>query len=98
MNTLVLILISLVVLLVIVNVSAIWLTRKGLTRDDNNNMIPDILEEKFAELKDDVSIRVDRVGQELKDVGKAIKEVGNQLGDIPAAATDKTRPGRKPKK
>jgi len=98
MNTLVLILISLVVLLVIVNVSAIWLTRKGLTRDDNNNMIPDILEEKFAELKDDVSIRVDRVGQELKDVGKAIKEVGNQLGDIPAAATGKTRPGRKPKK
>lgn len=98
MNTLVLILIALVVLLVIVNVSAIWLTRKGLTRDDNNNMIPDILEEKFAELKDDVSIRVDRVGQELKDVGKAIKEVGNQLGDIPAAATGKTRPGRKPKK
>ena len=98
MNTLVLILISLVVLLVIVNVSAIWLTRKGLTRDDNNNMIPDILEEKFAELKDDVSIRVDRVGEELKDVGKAIKEVGNQLGDIPAAATGKTRPGRKPKK
>lgn len=98
MNTLVLILIALVVLLVIVNVSAIWLTRKGLTRDDNNNMIPDILEEKFADLKDDVSIRVDRVGQELKDVGKAIKEVGNQLGDIPAAATGKTRPGRKPKK
>jgi nitrogen fixation-related uncharacterized protein len=92
------ILFAVIILLVIVNVSAIWLTRKGLTKDENNNMIPDILEEKFAELKEDVSIRVDRVGQELKDVGKAIKEVGNQIGDVPGAVTGKTRPGRKPKK
>jgi uncharacterized protein YoxC len=92
------ILFAVIILLIIVNVSAIWLTKKGLTKDDNNNMIPDILEEKFNDLKEDVSIRVDRVGEELKDVGKAIKEVGNQIGDIPKAATGKTRPGRKPKK
>lgn len=98
MNTLVLILTALIVLLIIINVSAIFLSRKGMTRDDNNNMIPDIIEEKFADLKEDVSIRVDRVGEELKDVGKAIKEVGNQIGDIPSAVTGKTRPGRKPKK
>ena len=97
MTTIVFILIAVITLLVVVNIAAIWMTRKGLTRDDNNNMIPDLLEEKMAELKEDVSIRVDRVGEELKDVGKAIKEVGNQLGDIPAAATGKTRPGRKPK-
>jgi len=98
MTTIIFILIAVITLLVVVNIAAIWMTRKGLTRDDNNNMIPDLLEEKMAELKEDVSIRVDRVGEELKDVGKAIKEVGNQLGDIPAAATGKTRPGRKPKK
>jgi predicted PurR-regulated permease PerM len=98
MTTIIFILIAVIALLVVVNIAAIWMTRKGLTRDDNNNMIPDLLEEKMAELKQDVSIRVDRVGQELKDVGKAIKEVGNQLGDIPSAATGKTRPGRKPKK
>ena len=98
MTTIIFILIAVIALLVVVNIAAIWMTRKGLTRDDNNNMIPDLLEEKMAELKEDVSIRVERVGEELKDVGKAIKEVGNQLGDIPAAATGKTRPGRKPKK
>ena len=98
MNTIVIILISLIVLLIIINVSAIWLTRNGLTKDENNNMIPDLLEEKMADLKEDVSIRVERVGEELKDVSKAIKEVGSQLGDIPKAATGKTRPGRKPKK
>lgn len=98
MTTIIFILIAVIALLVVVNIAAIWMTRKGLTRDDNNNMIPDLLEEKMAELKQDVSIRVDRVGQELKDVGTAIKEVGNQIGDIPKAATGKTRPGRKPKK
>lgn len=98
MTTIIFILIGLITLLVVVNISAIWMTRKGLTRDDNNNMIPDLLEEKMADLKEDVSIRVERVGEELKDVSKAIKEVGNQLGDIPGAATGKTRPGRKPKK
>jgi nitrogen fixation-related uncharacterized protein len=92
------ILIGLVILLIVVNIAAIWMTRKGLTRDDNNNMIPDILEEKFADLKEDVSIRVERVGEEMKDVVKAVKEVGNQIGDIPKAATGKTRPGRKPRK
>lgn len=98
MQTLIIITIILLVVLITINVSAIWLAKKGYTKDDNNNMIPDILEEKFMDLKKDVSIRVERVGQELSDVGKAIKEVGNQLGDIPKAATGKTRPGRKPKK
>lgn len=97
MTTIILILIAVITLLVIVNIAAIWMTRKGLTRDDNNNMIPDILEEKFAQLKEDVSIRVERVGEELKDVSKAIKEVGNQIGDVPSALTGKTRSGRKPK-
>jgi len=98
METLLIITLSLLVILIVIKISAIWLAKNGYTRDDNNNMIPDILEEKFAELKQDVTTRVDRVGQELSDVGKAIKEVGNQIGDIPKAATGKTRPGRKPKK
>ena len=98
METLLIITLSLLVILIVINISAIWLAKNGYTRDDNNNMIPDILEEKFSELKQDVTTRVDRVGQELSDVGKAIKEVGNQIGDIPKAATGKTRPGRKPKK
>lgn len=74
------------------------MSKKGYTKDENNNMIPDILEEKFNELKIDVSTRVNRVGEEIKDVTKAIKEVGNQIGDIPKAATGRTRPGRKPNK
>ena len=58
-------------------------------------MIPDILEEKFAQMKSDVSKRVDRVGQELRDVTKAIKEVGNQIGDVPSAMKGNNRSGKK---
>ena len=46
----------------------------------------------------DVSRRVGRVGEELKDVAKAIKEVGNQIGDVPSAMKGKNRSGKKAKK
>ena len=92
------ILIGLVVLLIVINLASIWLTKKGLTKDKNNNMIPDILEAKFAQMKAEVSKRVDRVGEELKDVTKAIKEVGNQIGDVPSAMKGQNRSGKKSKK
>lgn len=90
---------GLLILLIVVNIAAIYLTKKGLTKDENNNMIPDLLEEKFSLLQDEVTFRVNRVGEELKDVSKAIKEVGSQIADVPkAAATGKSRAGRKPRK
>jgi len=89
------ILIGLVVLLIVINLASIWLTKKGLTKDENNNMIPDILEKKFDTMKADVSKRVDRVGEELRDVTKAIKEVGNQIGDVPKAMKGQNRSGKK---
>tara|TARA_R100000231_G_scaffold84527_1_gene64299 strand:+ start:4351 stop:4650 length:300 start_codon:yes stop_codon:yes gene_type:complete len=91
--------IILVISLIIFNiVAAIWLTKKGFTKDENNNMIPDILEEKFAEMKADVSNKVDRVGEELRDVSKAIKEVGNQISHVPKALKGGNRVGKKPSK
>jgi hypothetical protein len=99
MSTIVYIILGVLILLIVVNISAIYLAKKGLTKDENNNMIPDILEEKFSNLQDEVKFRVDRVGEELKDVSKAIKEVGSQIADVPkAAATGKSRAGRKPRK
>lgn len=98
METLISVLIILVVSSIVINVVAISLAKKGLTKDENNNLIPDILEEKFEQMKSDVSDRVDRVGEELKDVTSAIKEVGNQMGDVPKAFSGNKRPGRRTKK
>lgn len=98
MEVLINVLIILVVSSIVINVVAISLAKKGLTKDENNNLIPDILEEKFEQMKSDVSDRVDRVGEELKDVTSAIKEVGNQIGDVPKAFSGNKRPGRRTKK
>lgn len=91
LSTLFYITITVFIIAIILNVVAIWMASKGLTRDDNNNFIPDILEEKFAELKGEVNERVDNVGKELKDVSKAIKQVGKQIKDVPRAASNKIK-------
>ena len=95
MDVIILIIILMVILIAVNIFVAIWLTKKGLTKDENNNMIPDILEEKFAEIKADVSEKVDRVGQELKDVSIAIKEVGKQISHVPKAVQGQKRVGKK---
>ena len=95
MITLVYVILGVLALVSLVNIAAIRLTRKGLTQDENKNFIPDSIEDKFKQLKEELSHRVDRVGEELKDVSEAIKEVGNQIGDVPKAAAGKERKGRK---
>jgi hypothetical protein len=79
------IIIAIVVIFTLINLYAIWFAKKHFSKDENNNMIPDVIEKKFNDLKDEVSSRMNNVGEELKDVSKAIKEVGNQIGDVPKA-------------
>tara|TARA_Y100001937_G_scaffold5620_1_gene7446 strand:- start:785 stop:979 length:195 start_codon:yes stop_codon:yes gene_type:complete len=51
-HTLILILIIAVVLGIVV--AAIWLEKKGITKDDNDNYIPDVLEDKVKNVKNKV--------------------------------------------
>tara|TARA_R100000654_G_scaffold29057_2_gene53700 strand:+ start:2284 stop:2478 length:195 start_codon:yes stop_codon:yes gene_type:complete len=51
-HTLILILIIAVVLGIVV--VAIWLEKKGITKDDNDNYIPDVLEDKVKDVKNKV--------------------------------------------
>mgnify|MGYP001409031431 CR=1 FL=1 len=95
MDVIILIVVLMVVLIILNLFVAIWLAKKGFTKDENNNMIPDILEEKFAEIKADVSEKVERVGQELKDVSIAIKDVGKQITHVPKAFKGQKRAGKK---
>jgi hypothetical protein len=74
----------------------------GAFKDEDNDGIPDKLEEKIEESKEVVSEikeRAQKVSAEAKDVVKAVKEVVKQSKDVVTVATTKTtaRRGRKPK-
>jgi hypothetical protein len=82
----------------------VYLKKKGLFDDDNNNHIPDFADkfgkdtsDKINEILDEAENRIAAVVEESKDVAKAVKEVGNQIGDLPKAAAGKKRAGRKKK-
>jgi len=47
----ILILIAAIVIVVALVIFSIWLDKKGVTKDDNNNYIPDILEDKVKNVK-----------------------------------------------
>lgn len=82
----------------------VYLKKKGLFDDDNNNHIPDFADKaakdtaaKINAVLDEAEERIEAIITESKDVAKAVKEVGNQIGDIPKAAAGKKRTGRKKK-
>ena len=83
----------------------VYLKKKGILDDKNNNHVPDFADKaikktshKVKEVFNEAEQRVDAIITESKDVAKAIKEVGNQIGDLPKAAAGKKRSGRKAKK
>ena len=82
----------------------VYLKKKGIFDDNNNNHIPDFADkvakdttDKINSILDEAEARIAEVVTESKDVAKAIKEVGNQIGDIPKAVAGKKRAGRKKK-
>ncbi len=47
----ILIIIAAVVVIIGLIVFSIWLNKKGITKDDNDNYIPDVLEDKVKNVK-----------------------------------------------
>ena len=90
-----LITIAVLLILAAIIVAAIWMNKKGVLKDDNNNYIPDVAEDAFKKAKNETVRRAKRVSEESKDVIDSLKEVGNQIGDIPKAIKGEERKGRK---
>ena len=90
-----LIAITILLVLAAVLVAAIWMNKKGILKDDNNNYVPDVAEDKAKKIKKETLRRAKRVSEETKDVLDSLKEVGNQIGDIPKAVKGEERKGRK---
>ena len=57
-----LIIIAIIVVAVLIVLAGIWLNKKGITKDDNDNYIPDVLEDKAEDIK-----------KKAKDIGNIVK-------------------------
>jgi uncharacterized protein YxeA len=90
-----LITIAVLLILAAIIVAAIWMNKKGMLKDDNNNYIPDVAEDSVKKAKNETVRRAKRLAEESKDVIDSLKEVGNQIGDIPKAILGEERKGRK---
>lgn len=102
--------IAIIILAVLLGVAGlimlgVYLKKKGIFDDNNNNHIPDFADkvakdttDKINAVLDEAENRIEAIITESKDVANAVKEVGNQIGDIPKAAAGKKRAGRKQKK
>ena len=85
-----------IILILAVVAFFVYLAIKGLKIEDkNNNNIPDVVEDKFNKVKEEVVSRAKEVSKELSDVKEAVKEVGRQASQVPGAVAGKKRPGRK---
>jgi len=67
------------------------LTKLGHIVDNDNDGIPDTVEEKVRDIK----YKTKRIKEEVGDVVEASKEVINQIKDIKEAASGEARKGRK---
>jgi len=70
---------AIIILSVLLGLSAFWIValyaeKKGLLKDEDNDYIPDVIEDKVQDIKDGVNEKVDAVKAKAKNIKKAIKE------------------------
>jgi hypothetical protein len=73
MNT-ALIIVSMLLVLSAFWIAALYAEKKNLLKDDNDNYIPDVVEDAVKDVKDGINEKVDAVKNKVKNVKKAIKE------------------------
>lgn len=98
--------ILIIVLVLAVLAGAVWVGTKffGLTKDEDKDGIPDVVEDKVKDAKEavektakEVKRRARRVKEEFNDVKDAAKDVVDQAGDVvDAVKGGSNRKGRKP--
>lgn len=71
--------VTILILLTLLVVAAFWIValyaeKKNLLKDDNDNYIPDVIEDKLSDIKEGVDSKIENTKRKIKNVKKAIKE------------------------
>lgn len=97
---------TLLIILLLLAIGAgvvVYLIKKGKIKDEDNDFIPDVVEDKVQDVKEkvqkttqEVKRRAKRVKEELSDIKDAAKNLTDQTGDVIEAVKGESRKGRKP--
>lgn len=87
------VLIILGIAIIVAAIILLTLMVKGVIKDENNNLIPDNLEDIYFE----VESRVQEIKAEYSDVKKAIEELKHQLQQLQEAAQGQKHNNKKSK-
>lgn len=69
---------AVIILSVLLILAAFWITalfaeKKKLLKDDNDNYVPDIIEDKVSDIKNNVDEKINNVKTKIDNVKKALK-------------------------
>lgn len=68
------IIISVLLVVAVLWIVAMYAEKKNLLKDEDNDYIPDVIEDKVSDIKDSVNQKIDNTKKKIKNVKKAIKE------------------------
>ena len=68
------IILSVLLVLSIFWIGALYAEKKGLLRDEDNDYIPDVIEDKVSDIKDGINDKVENTKRKINNVKKALKE------------------------
>lgn len=67
------IILSVLLILAAFWIAALFAEKKNLLKDDNDNYVPDIIEDKVSDIKNNVNEKVNNVKTKIDNVKKALK-------------------------
>lgn len=68
------IILSVLLILAAFWIAALFAEKKNLLKDDNDNYIPDVIEDKISDIKEGVDSKIENTKRKIQNVKKAIKE------------------------
>jgi gas vesicle protein len=66
-----------------------FLTKSGKIEDKDGNFIPDVIEDKFDDIKEDISETIQKAKTRVKKVKAELKDVREELSDVVSAIKGK---------
>ena len=74
--------------------AVVYLIKKGKIKDSDGDFIPDVVEDKFEDIKEDIEDVIEDVKEKVEDIKEDVEDFVEEVKDLPAKISRK-KPGPK---